>query len=653
MGLFDNFPYTNFHELNLDWILRMLKQIDTTMDQFVAINSLKFADPIQWSITSQYEKNTIVIDPLTGTAYISTQAVPSGVALSNTDYWTVVFDLGSFVVRAAKNFTNRYEKETTNTATFASSENDWLVWGDTLYKVIVPTINAGDQYIVDSNIKHITMEELYNALDARVGDLDNLNTSDKTSIVNAINSIENLSGLVVTPEMFGAAGDGVTDDRNAFITAFSIGKIVYCAANYLISDSITMPANTILMGSGTLIFDDANSGYRFSGIYMNSGCKIDGLSFTNTNTTYDAIYACIYAGNKTDISVTNCTFNNLTIGYAMLFVESFHGVIANNNISNYSYSGIMLLNGCQYFEIEHNYIYNARHNQSGNNYPISISGYLDIASRPAKYIKCNYNHIEEVTAVWEGIDSHSCENCEIIGNTINGTSRGIVLASPTTPTLQTGRSLYNVVVSNNVITCTSDSTGIASGIIASIGTNGRGIIENLTINNNIIEITNNATLHASVNSAIGVRSTFNNVTISHNQIVNDSNGIWLESFGDSENATVDNNDISGASTAADYCINLSTIGTSGTKHIIVENNYLHDAVRSYRGSISALDDLIECRNNIDTINVTNNIIYDTYPKGVLPTDTAARGHVGLLIPSTGSGQAFWYCRGVGDWVAVS
>ena len=56
MGIFRQFPYTNFHELNLDWMLRMLQEIDTTMSQFVAINALKYADPIQWNITSQYSK---------------------------------------------------------------------------------------------------------------------------------------------------------------------------------------------------------------------------------------------------------------------------------------------------------------------------------------------------------------------------------------------------------------------------------------------------------------------------------------------------------------------------------------------------------------------------------------------------------------------
>lgn len=32
MGLFEHFPYTNFHELNLDWLLRMMKELEARMD---------------------------------------------------------------------------------------------------------------------------------------------------------------------------------------------------------------------------------------------------------------------------------------------------------------------------------------------------------------------------------------------------------------------------------------------------------------------------------------------------------------------------------------------------------------------------------------------------------------------------------------------
>lgn len=181
--MFNQYPYINVNDLNLDYILRTIRQLKIDVEDFVSINAIKYADPIQWDITRQYEKNTVVIDPLTGTAYISVAPVPSGVALTRPEFWTVVFDLGSFVTRASQNFTNHVETQTTTTATFASALNDWLVWGDVLYRVISP-ITAGDAYVVNSNIKKFTMEET-------VGHLQDLQTQGKNSLVMAINECVN------------------------------------------------------------------------------------------------------------------------------------------------------------------------------------------------------------------------------------------------------------------------------------------------------------------------------------------------------------------------------------------------------------------------------------------------------------------------------
>lgn len=190
MGMFDHFPYTNFHELNLDWILQALKEIEVTMDQFVSLNMIKYADPIQWDITRQYSKNTIVIDPVTGTAYISVDNVPSGVALSNTDYWSVVFDLGRFVTTVAQNFTERWEEETTLHATFPTPEGEWLIWDNTLY-VALTNIVAGDRYVIDSNIRHFTMEDL-------IGHIKELTTNDKSNVIAAINEVNSKVETAVT-----------------------------------------------------------------------------------------------------------------------------------------------------------------------------------------------------------------------------------------------------------------------------------------------------------------------------------------------------------------------------------------------------------------------------------------------------------------------
>lgn len=33
MAVFENFPYTNFHELNLDWIIKKVKDMKTEVEQ--------------------------------------------------------------------------------------------------------------------------------------------------------------------------------------------------------------------------------------------------------------------------------------------------------------------------------------------------------------------------------------------------------------------------------------------------------------------------------------------------------------------------------------------------------------------------------------------------------------------------------------------
>ena len=48
-------------------------------------NSLTFAIPVDWSNSRTYEQNTIVF--VGKRAYTSLKAVPTGVAITNTEYW--------------------------------------------------------------------------------------------------------------------------------------------------------------------------------------------------------------------------------------------------------------------------------------------------------------------------------------------------------------------------------------------------------------------------------------------------------------------------------------------------------------------------------------------------------------------------------------
>ena len=331
MGAFDHFPYTNFHELNLQWILKALDEIQVTMKQFVSLNTIKYADPIQWNITSQYEKNTIVIDPQTGTAYISVQPVPEGVIITNTDYWTVVFDLGNFVVKMAQNLCTIYEPDTTLTATVPSNYNDWLIWNDILYRNINPGgIIAGDTYIEGSNIEAFTIEDVVghiqdlnttdkNNLVAAInevlqtlidtcGDLNDLNTTDKTNLVAAINEVLNNlityidNTNIANVKDYGAAGNGVADDTTAINAAITTGKTVYFpAGSYLMS---SLPANNNnFIGSGIIVYNSHNIPVKMA----------QTISLYDTDfASYNALMAW---ANNLKCEVLNITFNNVLAAF--------------------------------------------------------------------------------------------------------------------------------------------------------------------------------------------------------------------------------------------------------------------------------------------------------------------------------------------------
>lgn len=86
-GFLNQFPYSDFHEMNLDWIIRIVKQMDMKLESFVDYNKIEFADPIDWSIMNQYKTASIVYDIASEFYYISKQSVPYGISISNTNYW--------------------------------------------------------------------------------------------------------------------------------------------------------------------------------------------------------------------------------------------------------------------------------------------------------------------------------------------------------------------------------------------------------------------------------------------------------------------------------------------------------------------------------------------------------------------------------------
>ena len=169
---FNGYPYTNYHEMNLDWIVSQITNLSETMKNFVITNKIKFANPIEWDSTILYDESTIVLAP-DGNSYISLKNVPAGISYTNTEYW------------------------------------------------------------------------------------------ERISNFNAQLEMMNMKTNFFVPELFGAKGDGVTDDTIAIQKMFDSmndgDKCIFLSKKYVTSDSITISHNSIGISGGF-------SGYEYTSI---------------------------------------------------------------------------------------------------------------------------------------------------------------------------------------------------------------------------------------------------------------------------------------------------------------------------------------------------------------------------------------------------
>lgn len=103
---FNQFPYSNFHELNLDWILEQMQQLHSNWNLFTALNKITFRG--DWAIDRQYPVWSVVKNDNMG--YISIVNVPAGIEITNEKYWLHVVDYDELFLNVESRLQNA-EKE--------------------------------------------------------------------------------------------------------------------------------------------------------------------------------------------------------------------------------------------------------------------------------------------------------------------------------------------------------------------------------------------------------------------------------------------------------------------------------------------------------------------------------------------------------------
>ena len=209
MSLFENFPYSNLHELNLDWIIKIIKDFKDTYPDVMEELAKRVLKPTD--------------DP-------------------NGQYGFVLMTTGDGSTKWI-DLSPEFLKKVNAPIDDPNGEiGDWLISngdGTTKWESLDEDLNERIAIAVD--------EWLEAHPEATTTVLDH-SLSNKKFIIGTLN--------YVTPEMFGAIGDGTTDDSAAFdlMLADNCNNILL-SNNYFMDDVLNIPDNKVVFGKGTIISD--------------------------------------------------------------------------------------------------------------------------------------------------------------------------------------------------------------------------------------------------------------------------------------------------------------------------------------------------------------------------------------------------------------
>lgn len=383
----------------------------------------------------------------------------------------------------------------------------------------------------------------------------------------------------VTPEMFGAYGDGTADDTDAMQLAADTGSII-ARKEYRITKEVTIPeGHSVTGGRFVIVNAEGTSSYEYPGIFkMSDNTKIAGAVFNGSGSRTDNVIenrSVIRVEDVENVSVKDCEFYDVSSGSVIRVKNSDHVTVDGNYINGYSFCGISFVH-CSNIEVNDNKLEGLTGTYV-NTYPITLSG-REGAYTITENAICSRNVIICPFPHWEAIDAHGGKNFVISDNVIKGSQIGIAVME----TANTAELVNNIVISGNMIELSTDKNYGNVGMNFCIVVSGT----NIDIANNVM--VNGGVACDGYGDTFAMTITGTSLRVSDNVIDNPNGGV-IDIRGGYD-IMINDNQVKGwhwdtPNGHYPYFVRAE----NGTKYgrIIVKNNLIEAFTDAYLGSVGS------------------------------------------------------------------
>lgn len=155
----------------------------------------------------------------------------------------------------------------------------------------------------------------------------------------------------VTPEMFGAVGDGIVNDTAAFekMTVMMNENMLYAVLTkcYLV-DSVTLPRGCMLLSEGGSLKKNPKNEKNYSILELGDNCIVEGLTLIGDR---DKNYTNAEWGHCLRINGSNCVVRNCTMKDAHgdgIYIRGNNARISSCQIDRAYRNGISVTNGLNF-----------------------------------------------------------------------------------------------------------------------------------------------------------------------------------------------------------------------------------------------------------------------------------------------------------------